>query len=147
MKGFVCSVCGFISIDGAAPEKCPVCMSPKKAFNEKDDAIVTPSAATDKIETNKKHIPVIVVEKKCGLIPDGCTDVQVKIGEVTHPMLPEHFIMNIDCYLDKKFILRAILTPGKLNPAVGLHLKVSSGKFSAVEKCNLHGNWMTEVDL
>ena len=148
MKGIVCSVCGFIAIDGAAPEKCPVCYSPKKVFSEKDDAIVTPSSATDKVEANKKHIPVILVVKKCGLLPDsGCTDINVKVGEITHPMLPEHFIMYIDCYHDKQFISRIHLTPGKLNPAAGLHLKVSSGKFIAIEKCNLHGSWMTEIEL
>jgi desulfoferrodoxin-like iron-binding protein len=139
-------MCGFISVDGSAPEHCPVCGAPKKAFNEKDNAITDPSDATDKVEANKKHIPSITVEKKCGLI-EGCTDVHVKIGETTHPMLPEHFIMFIDCYLDKKFISRIRLTPEKLNPAVGMHLKVSSGKFAAIEKCNIHGYWIKETEL
>lgn len=147
MKGIVCSVCGFVSIDGIAPERCPVCGAPKNAFQEKEDAIVEPSEKTEKIEANKKHIPKIFVKKQCKLIPDGCVDVNVKIGEVVHPMLPEHFIMYIDCYIDKKFIARTHLTPEKVNPAIGLHLKVSSGKFAAVEHCNLHGSWLTEVSF
>jgi superoxide reductase len=148
MKGFVCSVCGYISIDGAAPEKCPVCGVTREKFQEKADAIVEPSKQTEKLEANKKHIPQITVNKQCKLIPGACAvDVNMKVGEITHPMLPEHFIMYIDCYIDKKFISRIQLTPENMNPAVGLHLKISNGRFSAVEKCNIHGAWISEVDL
>ena len=147
MKGIVCSVCGYIAIDGVAPDKCPSCGAPREAFKEKADAIVEPSKETEKLEANKKHIPLITVKKQCKLIPDGCVDVNIKIGEITHPMLPEHFIMYIDCYIDKKFISRIKFTPEKMNPAVGLHLKVSGGKFTAIERCNIHGAWMSEADL
>jgi desulfoferrodoxin-like iron-binding protein len=147
MTGYVCSVCGFISIDGTIPDKCPVCNVGKDKFKEDKNAIVEPTAATDKVELNKKHIPKIVVIKKCGLIPDECTDVHVKVGEITHPMLKEHFIMWIDAYIDKKFVARVHLTPEKLNPAAGLHLKVHGGKFTAVEKCSVHGAWMSEAEL
>ena len=34
MEGFVCGVCGHVEFD-KAPEKCPVCKSPKTAFQEK----------------------------------------------------------------------------------------------------------------
>jgi superoxide reductase len=144
MKGFVCKVCGFISIDGSAPEKCPVCGAPQKSFEEKLDAVKT---AKDEVKLSEKHTPVIMVVRKCGLIPDGCVDLNVKIGSVIHPMLPEHFIMFIDFYLDNKFIARVHLTPEKLNPAAGLHLKVSSGKLSVIEHCNLHGAWIAEASL
>ena len=147
MKGFVCGVCGFIALDGSAPERCPVCGAPKRSFTEKEDAIVTPSSATDKIEANKKHIPVILVSKKCGLIPDGCTDAQVKIGEIIHPMLPEHYIMRIDFYVELQFVSRVILKPGKVNPAACFHLKISTGKISVVETCNLHGSWLSETNI
>lgn len=145
MKGIVCSMCGFIAIDGIVPEKCPQCGAPQKAFSEKPDAIVEPSPATEKMESNKKHIPQIIVKKQCKLIPDGCVDINVKIGEITHPMLPEHYIMYIDCYIDKKYVARIKFTPEKLNPAVGLHLKVDKGTFTAVEKCNVHGAWLSET--
>jgi len=144
MKGIVCKVCGFISINGSAPEKCPVCGAPKASFEEKEDAIKT---AQDEQKLSEKHTPVITVVKKCGLIPEGCQDVHVKIGEVQHPMLPEHYIVHIDSYIDKEFISRVILTPDKLNPAAALHLKASSGKLTAIELCNLHGAWIKEVDL
>ncbi len=147
MKGFVCKVCGFISIDGTAPDNCPVCGAPKTAFEEKEEAIKTPKDASNLTELEKKHIPVIHSVKKCSLIPEGCEDVHLKIGEIQHPMLPEHYIQHIDFYINKKFISRVILTHEKLNPAAALHLKTGSGKLTAIDFCNIHGAWMNEVDL
>ena len=42
MKGYVCKICGFISINGSAPDKCPVCGAPKTAFEEKDAIKMSP---------------------------------------------------------------------------------------------------------
>ena len=146
MKGYVCKICGFISINGSAPDKCPVCGAPKTAFEEKD-AIKTPKDVNNLTELEKKHIPVVKIAKTCGLIPEGCQDVHVKMGEIQHPMQPEHYIIHIDFYIDKEFISRIILTPDKLNPAGALHLKAKTGKLSVIELCNLHGAWIKEVDL
>jgi len=144
MKGIVCKVCGFISIDGSAPDKCPVCGAPKSSFFEKPDAM---RQAQDEKTLSEKHAPVITIVRACGLIPDGCLDVHAKVGALTHPMLPEHFITYLDFYLDKKFLARVHLTPEKLNPAAGLHLKAKSGLISVVENCNLHGAWISEQSL
>jgi len=147
MKGQVCKICQYISINGSAPEKCPVCGSPKTSFEEKVSAINEPKDAANLSELEKKHIPVITVVKKCGLIPEGCQDAHVRIGEVQHPMQPEHYINHIDFYIDKEFIARVHLTPEKLNPAAALHLKAKSGKLTAIDLCNLHGAWIKEADL
>lgn len=147
MKGIACKVCGYISIIGSAPDNCPVCHAPKTAFEEKEDAIKTAADPKNLTELEKKHIPVIALVKKCGLIPEGCQDVHVKMGEIQHPMQPEHYITHIDFYLDKEFISRVILTPGSLNPAAALHLKAESGKLTVIELCNLHGAWINEADL
>lgn len=147
MKGFVCKVCKFVSINGSAPDKCPVCGAPKTAFEGKEEAAKTAKDASNLTELEKKHIPVITVVKKCGLIPEGCQDVHVKIGNIQHPMQPEHYIVHIDFYIDREFISRVILTPDKLNPAAALHLKAESGKLSVIELCNLHGAWIKEVTL
>jgi len=146
MKGYVCKICGYISINGNAPEKCPVCGAPKASFEEKD-AIKTSKNPKNMTELEKKHVPVIKVVKTCGLIPEGCTDVHVKMGEIQHPMQPEHYINHIDFYLDKEFIARVHLTPEKLNPAAALHLKAEKGKLTVIELCNLHGTWIGERDL
>ncbi len=148
MKGFVCKVCGFISINGAAPDKCPVCGAPKTSFEEKQGAIKIPKDVNSLTELEKKHIPVINVVRKCGLIPEGCQDLHVKIGEIQHPMQSEHYIIHIDFYIDNQFVSRVILTPGKLNSAVSLHLKeVVSGRIVVISLCNLHGAWIKEMDL
>ncbi len=147
MKGYVCKICKYISINGSAPEKCPVCGAPKSAFEEKEDAIKTPQDVNNLTELEKKHIPVIKVVKTCGFISETCQDVHVKMGEIQHPMLPEHYIIHIDFYIDKEFISRVILTPEKLNPAAALHLKAQSGKLSVIELCNIHGAWIKEIDL
>lgn len=144
MEGHVCKVCGFISINGSAPEKCPVCGASKTSFQEKQDAI---KISKDEVSLSEKHTPVIALAKKCGLIPEGCQDVHVKIGEVDHPMKPEHYIIHIDFYIDNEFISRVILTPEKLNPAASLHFKIHSGKLSVIELCNLHGAWIKEMNL
>ncbi len=146
MNGFVCKVCRFISINGSAPEKCPVCGAPKTSFEEKD-AIKTPQDINNLSELEKKHICVIALAKTCGLIPDGCQDAHVKVGQIQHPMQPEHYIQHIDFYLDNEFISRVILTPDKLNPAATLHLKAEAGKLTVIELCNLHGAWIKEEDL
>ena len=145
MSIFLCKVCGHIEFN-SAPDKCPVCFAPKTSFKQNDN-IFTESAEKSK-EGAVKHIPAIQVVKKCGLIPEEtCTDILVRIGEKLHPMEEKHHIMYIDCYIDKKFAARIHLTPEKLNPAGALHLKVSSGKFTAVERCNIHGAWINEVDI
>ena len=91
MKGYVCKVCGYISINGSAPEHCPVCFAPKTAFEEKD-VIKT---SRDEPQVGEKHVPVITVNKKCGLIPDACVDVHVKVGVVTHPMEKKLSLIHI----------------------------------------------------
>jgi superoxide reductase len=144
VKGFVCKVCGYISINGSVPENCPVCGAPKSSFEEKSDAI---KAAKDEEKLSEKHTPVITVIKKCDLIPEGCIDIHVKVGSVLHPMLAEHYIVDIDFYLDNEFIARAKLTPERLNPAIALHLKISNGKLSVIEHCNIHGSWIAEQNL
>jgi superoxide reductase len=144
MQGFVCKSCGFVSINGTAPEKCPVCGAPKTAFEDKDDAIKTEK---DDTKLNEKHTPVITIVKTCGLIPEGCLDIHIRVGSVLHPMQPEHFIGHIDFYLDREFLSRVVLTPERLNPAAALHVKAQSGKLSVIESCNLHGNWIKETDI
>jgi desulfoferrodoxin-like iron-binding protein len=145
MKAYVCKVCGYVAIDGAIPEFCPVCHAPKTAFSEKTDLKTSKDIAVQG-ESEKKHIPSFHVVKECGIIPNtGCTDIHVAIGEIAHPMTMEHYIMNIDFYIDKKWVSRSSFSPDKINPAAVLHIKVSSGIVTAIERCNLHGWWMNET--
>lgn len=147
MKGIVCGICAFVSINGSAPDTCPVCGAPKTSFKEKDDAINEAVDSNNLTEGEKKHIPVITIVKQCGLIPQGCQDAHVKIGQIQHPMQKEHYIQHIDFYIDNEFLSRVILTPEKLNPAAALHLNVTEGKLTAIELCTVHGAWINEVSL
>jgi len=146
MDTFVCGKCGFIAF-GSAPEICPVCGAKKEAFALDNTAIKRPADAKNLNELEKKHIPQIKIIRACGLVGRGCVDANIKIGEVLHPMETKHYIMYMDIYLDKDFIARYHLTPEKLNPALGIHLKADSGKLLILENCNLHGRWITETQF
>jgi len=139
-----CKVCGHIEFN-EAPEKCLVCRSPKTAFVENPEAIKQPADPENLTEGDKKHIP-IVQKTECGLV-GGCTDVHAAIGEIEHVMTNEHFIGYVDYYLDYKFISRIWLSPEVCKPATSFHLAVSTGKITVIEHCNVHGNWMGELDL
>jgi superoxide reductase len=139
-----CKVCGHIEFN-EAPEKCLVCRSPRTAFAENPEAIKQPADPENLTEGDKKHIP-IVQKTECGLV-DGCTDVHATIGEIEHMMTPEHFITYVDYYLDYRFISRIWLSPNVCKPATSFHLAVSSGTITVIEHCNLHGNWIGELEL
>ncbi len=144
MTVFVCGTCNHIAV-GSAPEKCPVCGSPQSGFAQNDS--VFDEAQQKSKEGAAKHIPAITVSKNCGLIPENdCIDILVRVGEVLHPMLPEHYIEWIDCYVDGVYAARTYLTPAA-NPSVIFHLKNVSGKVQVVEYCSLHGHWIAEADL
>jgi len=144
MKAIICKVCGYAALNSAAPDRCPVCGAPKTSFEEQGDALKT---AADEKAIGEKHIPVILVNKKCGLIPDGCVDVNVKVGSAVHPMEQKHYIAFIDFYLDSEFSARVHLTPEKTNPAAGIHLKAAGAKVQVVESCTVHGRWFAEAAL
>lgn len=147
MKTLECRVCGHVEF-GEAPDTCLVCGGNHDSFVENPDAIKKPENPDKLSEGDRKHIPTIVVVRECGLIPDGsCTDVHVKVGEIEHVMTDEHYIRYIDYYLDHKFISRVWLSPEHCHPAVGLHLRAGKGTLTAVENCNIHGNWMAETEI
>ena len=147
MSTFVCKLCGHVAFN-QAPDRCPVCGAPKTSFAENPAAIKKPANPAVLAEGDKKHIPQIVVNRECGLIPGGgCLDVHVKVGEIEHVMEEKHFIRFIDCYLDYKFIARIEFAPAGCHPAAALHVKTAKGKFTAIENCNVHGSWMNETAL
>jgi superoxide reductase len=142
MKIFICGVCGHLEF-GEAPANCPVCYAPKDKFKQNDN--VFKESAEKSKEAAVKHIPVVKIAKMCGLIPEGCGDAHIRIGEVLHPMEEKHFIKFIDVYLDGKWVERLLLSPNGINPAGSVHFKHLEGKVTVVELCNVHGYWMTEV--
>ncbi len=144
MSIFACGTCGHLAFN-AAPEKCPSCGSAQDGFTQNDN-VFTESAEKSK-EAAVKHIPQVVVNKQCGLIPEQpCVDVVVRIGETLHPMEEKHHIQFVDCYVDDTFVSRISLTPD-VYAAGAFHLKAEGKMVRVVENCNLHGYWQTEAAL
>ena len=146
MNTFICGKCGYAAFN-EAPTVCPVCGAAKQAFKEDSAAIKKPIDPGNLNEMEKKHIPAIDIKRQCGLAGPGCVDAHIKIGSILHVMEAKHYIMYIDLYIDYNFIARYHLTAEKLNPVLGVHLKVPSGKLIALENCNIHGRWMAEAEI
>jgi len=146
MDTYVCGKCGYLAFK-EAPETCPVCGAKKQAFELDPTAIKKPVDPANLNDLEKKHIPVIEIQRQCGMVGPGCLDAHIKVGQIVHVMETKHFIMYIDLYLDYNFIARYHLTPEGLNPVLGAHLKIASGKLLALENCNIHGRWIAEVEI
>ncbi len=84
----------------------------------------------------EKHIPIFVKNQDNG--------VEVRVGEILHPMIDEHYIMFIETISeDKNHIQLQYLYPGNEPKML---LKEKLGKTLAREFCNLHGLWEGESD-
>jgi len=140
-KALVCSVCGYIHLKETAPEKCPVCAASSKAFNLKEDALKTKEDIVTTGESHKKHIPVISVNN----INENIQEIKVKVGELEHPMVPEHYITNIMFYADNEYVGGIALTHN-LKPEGSVSLNAKGKKISVIEHCNIHGDWITETN-
>lgn len=144
MSIYICEVCGHIEFN-EAPSSCPVCWSPKEKYQNNDN--VFKESEEKSSEASAKHIPKLAVKNTCDMFDDqDCVFVSAKIGEVTHPMEEKHFIQFVDYYLDYKFIKRAAMSPDVFCGAAA-HLKSKGNKVTVVERCNVHGWWMAEVEL
>ena len=139
-KALVCSVCGYIHLKNVAPEKCPVCQATSKAFNLKENALKTNEDIVTTGESHKKHLPVISVNN----IAENIQEIKVKVGELVHPMIPEHYITNIMFYADNEYVGGIALT-ANLKPEGSISLNAKGKKISVIEHCNIHGDWISEL--
>ena len=141
---YICSVCGHVEFS-AVSNPCQICNAPAEKYTQ-NDRIFEESAEKFK-DAATKHIPVIKVSKKCGLIPEKqCVDIIVRIGTVLHPMVPDHYIQFVDCYVDNVFVERVTLTPD-VYAAGCFHLKSNGIKVLIIEKCTIHGYWKNDAKL
>ena len=135
-------MCDHIEFD-TAPAKCPVCGSLKDKYKEDPNAIIPAEK-----EGKEKHVPQIIVTNDCGLIPDTCRDIHIKVGSTPHPMEQNHWIMWIDVYVNNMYAGRHTLTPLALQPAVGFHMKKDAeGTLTVVANCNKHGSWLAKAGI
>ncbi len=141
---FICSMCGHIEF-GNAPDRCPVCMSPKEKYSRNDNVFIESEEKSK--EAAIKHIPSVTINSECKLIPElSCIDVIVRIGKALHPMEAAHYIRFIDCYVDDAYVSRTMLTPGVFAGAC-FHLKAKGSRIRIVENCSIHGYWQMEGQL
>ena len=119
-KFFKCNVCGnmiaFVKASGV-PVMC--CGQPMEEMIP---------GTTDAAQ--EKHVPVYEVEGNC---------VHVKIGEVEHPMLEEHYIEWISLQT-KQGNQRKSLKPGDA-PKACFSICDDDEVVAVYEYCNLHGLW------
>ena len=119
MKFYRCAKCGQMV---AIVEKkgCPI-MCCGQAMEE-----IIPGTTDAAAE---KHVPVIRQEDNL---------VTVTVGEVEHPMIPEHFIEWIALETDDELILKK-LTPA--DPPKAEFTVAENKKITAFSYCNLHSLW------
>lgn len=106
------------------------------------DGSVTPSCCGEPMElleagtsdgASEKHVPVVSRE-------DG--KLVVRVGEVDHPMLPEHYIEWVALAAEGRICIK-YLKPGD-EPTVSFGACCSEGA-TVYEYCNLHGLWKAEA--
>jgi superoxide reductase len=139
-KALVCSVCGYIHLKETAPEKCPICQANSKVFSLKEDALKTKDDVSTVGESYKKHLPSLSINN----INENYQEIKVKIGELEHPMMPEHYITNIMFYADNEYVGGIALTHN-LKPEGSISLNATGKKISVIEHCNIHGDWISEI--
>ncbi len=84
--------------------------------------------------SGEKHVPVVTEQGG---------KVQVKVGELEHPMLQEHYIMWIYLETEQGGQLRVLSPQDK--PEAEFVLPEGDKAVAAYEYCNLHGLWKAEI--
>lgn len=82
----------------------------------------------------EKHVPAVTV--------DGDV-IKVKVGEVEHPMLDEHYIQFV-VLETKNGSMTHTFTPGE-KPECEFVLPSGDKAVAVYEYCNLHGLWVKEL--
>ena len=124
VKFYICETCKNIItkiVDSKVPVVC--CGKPMKEL--------VPGAVDGALE---KHVPAVTIE--------GNT-VKVQIGEVIHPMLPEHYIQFI-ALETKNGVQIKNLKAGE-EPKAEFALADGDEAVAVYEYCNLHGLWVKEM--
>lgn len=120
--------------------KCEICGNMAGLIHDSGVRMVCCGQEMTELEANttdgaqEKHVPFVTVE--------GDT-VKVQIGEVEHPMLPEHYIEWI--YLEtEQGGQRKALEPGEA-PRAEFKLADGDKLIAVYEYCNIHGLWKKEM--
>lgn len=119
---YKCEICGNlveIFINGGGELVC--CGKPMKKLEAK--------SFENSIE--EKHVPIFIKKDNC--------ETEIRVGEVLHPMVQEHYIMFIQAISnDKNSACIKFLNYGE-KPEFALHN--CNNFYYAREFCNIHGLW------
>ena len=85
----------------------------------------------DESALREKHVPVVIIEEG---------KIEVKVGSVEHPMLPEHFIQWITIF-DGEIELAKINLTHLIKPEVVFFIKEKISNLRVRIFCNIHGTW------
>lgn len=124
VKFYICETCKNIItkiVDSKVPVVC--CGKPMKEL--------VPGAVDGALE---KHVPKVTIEGNI---------VKVQIGEVIHPMLPEHYIQFIA--LETKNGVQIKNLKAGDEPKAEFVLADGDEAVAVYEYCNLHGLWVKEI--
>lgn len=147
IKLYVCKACHHIAFDHA-PVNCPICSSTIESFEKAPDAIKKPDNFSELSEFEKKHIPVIKIQKENGYI-----NAHITVGEINHEMNIDDHISYIDFYynapfINKKCISRLSFNCEKMHPSAAIRFdNVTQGVLTVVSNCSAHGNWLSKVTV
>ncbi|MBR2342797.1 MAG: desulfoferrodoxin [Clostridia bacterium] len=123
-KFYICERCGnlvgMIHASGVSMVCCGQKMTP-----------LTPGTTDASVE---KHVPVALVSDDT---------VTVKVGSVTHPQSPEHYIAWI--YLETNRGGQRVALEKDGEPAATFKLAPGEKAVAVYAYCNLHGLWKSEI--
>jgi len=117
--------------------KCDVCGNLVESLWNGDPSLICCEKPMRELVPNttdaakEKHVPVIIIEGN---------KVTVKVGEVPHPMTPEHYILFIELVVGEK-VLRHDFKEGATVAEAVFMVEDATVPMIAREYCNLHGFW------
>lgn len=120
---YKCEICGnVVSVIEAGAGDLVCCGQQMKQLEEKDSD-----------EGQEKHVPVVSI--------DG-NRVEVKVGEVEHPMQENHYISLIQLVEEDNVVIGKRLKPGD-KPIAVFHVD-NVNNLKARIYCNVHGLWKSK---
>lgn len=122
LEFYKCNICGnFVEVVLSGEGELVCCGQPMEKMR---------AQSSSEEMLGEKHVPVV---SKNGEV------LEVRVGEIPHPMEDSHYIQFIEVNsLDKRYVKRKYLFPHE-EPV--LQYKCNCDKVEARELCNIHGLW------
>lgn len=125
MKIYRCNVCGNIMVVVNDSNVVPKCC------NEDMELLV--ANTTD--GAFEKHVPVIECDDD---------EIKVKVGEIEHPMIDNHFIKMIMLETDRGYYLKFLMPNQK--PAAKFKICKNEKPIAVYEYCNIHSLFKKDIE-